>query len=69
MAFTYTRDLAGRIGGRASAAPRFRAARPRFFSSYLRTAALMAGLVALLAVGGRAVGGAQGTLLSMQAAA
>jgi heat shock protein HtpX len=37
--------------------------RPRFFSNYLRTAALMAGLVALLAIGGRAVGGAQGMLL------
>ena len=37
--------------------------RPRFFSNYLRTAVLMAGLIALLAVGGRAVGGAQGMLL------
>ena len=37
--------------------------RPRFFSNYLRTAALMAALVALLAIGGRAVGGAQGMLL------
>jgi heat shock protein HtpX len=38
--------------------------RPRFFSNYLRTAALMAGLVALLALGGRALGGAQGMLLA-----
>ena len=37
--------------------------RPRFFSNYLRTAALMAGLIALLALGGRAVGGTQGMLL------
>jgi heat shock protein HtpX len=36
------------------------ATRPRFFSNYVRTAALMAGLIALLAVGGHAVGGAQG---------
>jgi heat shock protein HtpX len=40
------------------------AARPHFFSNYLRTAALMAGLVALLALGGRALGGAQGMLLA-----
>jgi heat shock protein HtpX len=36
---------------------------PRFFSSYLRTAVLMALLVALLAIGGHAVGGTQGMLL------
>src|SRR4029077_20186816 len=40
-----------------------RTPRPRFFSNTLRTAALMAGLVALLALGGRAGGGAQGMLL------
>lgn len=39
------------------------APRPRFFSNYLRTGALMAGLIALLAVGGRALGGAQGMVL------
>jgi len=39
------------------------APRPRFFSNYFRTALLMAGLVALLAVGGHALGGAQGMLL------
>jgi heat shock protein HtpX len=39
------------------------AAPPRFFSNYLRTAVLMAALVALLAIGGRAVGGTQGMLL------
>jgi heat shock protein HtpX len=39
------------------------APRPRFFSNYLRTAALMAGLIALLAIGGRALGGTQGMLL------
>jgi len=39
------------------------AARPRFFSNYLRTAVLMAALVALLAIGGRAVAGTQGMLL------
>jgi heat shock protein HtpX len=37
--------------------------RPRFFSSYLRTAVLMGGLIALLAIGGRALGGTQGMLL------
>ena len=37
--------------------------RPRFFSSYLRTAVLMAGLIALLALGGRALGGTQGMFL------
>src|SRR5579871_17322 len=37
--------------------------RPRFFSSYLRTAVLMAGLIALLAIGGHALGGTQGMLL------
>jgi len=41
-----------------SAAPR-----PRFFSNYFRTAILMAGLIALLAVGGHALGGAQGMVL------
>jgi heat shock protein HtpX len=41
-----------------SAAPR-----PRLFSNYLRTAMLMAGLVALLAIGGHAFGGTQGMLL------
>ncbi|MES1207462.1 MAG: M48 family metalloprotease, partial [Pseudomonadota bacterium] len=41
-----------------SAAPR-----PRFFSNYLRTGALMAALVALLALGGRAIGGAPGMAL------
>src|SRR4029077_20605459 len=40
-----------------------RTPRPRFFSNTLRTAALMAGLVALLALGGRAGGGAQGMLV------
>jgi len=35
----------------------------RFFSNYLRTALLMAGLVALLAIGGRTFGGTQGMLL------
>jgi len=34
--------------------------RPRFFSNYLRTAVLMAGLIALLAFVGRAVGGISG---------
>jgi heat shock protein HtpX len=38
------------------------AARPRFFSNYLRTTVLMAALIALLAIGGRAVGGTQGML-------
>ena len=37
--------------------------RPHFFSSYLRTALLMGGLIALLAIGGRALGGTQGMLL------
>jgi heat shock protein HtpX len=37
--------------------------RPRFFSSYLRTAVLMGGLIALLALGGRALGGTQGMFL------
>ena len=37
--------------------------RPRFFSNYVRTGALMAALIALLALGGRAVGGAQGMML------
>lgn len=37
--------------------------RPRFFSSYARTAVLMGGLIALLAIGGRALGGKQGMLL------
>ncbi len=37
--------------------------RPRFFSSYLRTAVLMGGLIALLAIGGRALGGTEGMLL------
>jgi heat shock protein HtpX len=37
--------------------------RPRFFSSYLRTAVLMGGLIVLLAVGGRALGGTQGMFL------
>jgi heat shock protein HtpX len=37
--------------------------RPRFFSNYVRTAALMSGLVALLAIGGNAVGGYDGMLL------
>jgi heat shock protein HtpX len=37
--------------------------RPRFFSNYLRTGVLMAGLIALLALGGRAIGGASGMLL------
>ena len=36
---------------------------PRFFSSYLRTAVLMSGLIALLAIGGRALGGTQGMFL------
>jgi heat shock protein HtpX len=36
------------------------APRLRFFSNYLRTGVLMAGLIALLAVGGRAVGGVGG---------
>jgi len=39
------------------------AARPRFFANYLRTSLLMAALIALLVLGGRAVGGAQGMLL------
>src|SRR6185312_15346893 len=34
-----------------------------FFSNYVRTGALMAALIALLALGGRAVGGAQGMML------
>jgi heat shock protein HtpX len=42
---------------------RSRSPRPRFFASYLRTAALMAALVALLAIGGRALGGVHGMLL------
>ncbi|HEY4392941.1 MAG TPA: zinc metalloprotease HtpX [Polyangia bacterium] len=37
--------------------------RPHFFSSYARTAVLMGGLIALLAIGGRALGGTQGMLL------
>lgn len=37
--------------------------RPRFFANYARTALLMAGLVALLAIGGNAIGGANGMLL------
>jgi heat shock protein HtpX len=37
--------------------------RPRFFSSYARTAVLMGGLIALLAIGGRALGGTQGMVL------
>ncbi len=37
--------------------------RPHLFSGYLRTALLMAGLIALLAIGGRALGGTQGMLL------
>ena len=36
---------------------------PRFFANYLRTALLMAGLIALLAIGGRALGGTRGMLL------
>src|SRR5262245_1980334 len=39
------------------------APRPRFFSNYLRTAVLMAGLIALLGLVGRAVGGLDGMLL------
>ncbi len=39
------------------------APRPRFFSNYFRTALLMAGLIALLAIGGHALGGAQGMVL------
>ena len=38
-------------------------AKPRFFSNYLRTTVLMAALVALLAIGGRAIGGLDGMLL------
>ena len=34
-----------------------------FFSNYLRTALLMAGLVALLAIGGQTFGGTRGMLL------
>jgi heat shock protein HtpX len=37
--------------------------RPRFFANYFRTALLMAGLIALLAIGGRALAGTQGMLL------
>jgi len=37
--------------------------KPRFFANYVRTAALMSGLVALLAIGGRLVMGDQGMLL------
>ena len=39
------------------------APKPRFFSNYLRTGALMGALIALLALVGRAVGGDQGMLL------
>ncbi|HXJ23699.1 MAG TPA: zinc metalloprotease HtpX [Polyangia bacterium] len=39
------------------------ATRPRFFSNYLRTGLLMAGLIALLALGGHALGGTQGMVL------
>ena len=39
------------------------APKPHFFSNYARTAVLMAGLIALLAIGGRAIGGAQGMVL------
>ena len=39
------------------------APRPRFFSNYLRTGLLMAGLIALLALGGHALGGTQGMVL------
>ncbi len=37
--------------------------RPHFFAGYLRTALLMGGLVALLAIGGHALGGTEGMLL------
>jgi heat shock protein HtpX len=50
--------MASTVGSQRRPGPR-----PRFFSNYLRTGALMAGLVALLAIGGHAVGGAQGMLL------
>ena len=39
------------------------APKPHFFANYARTAVLMAGLIALLAIGGRALGGTQGMLL------
>jgi heat shock protein HtpX len=39
------------------------APRPRFFANYVRTALLMAALIALLALGGHALGGAQGMVL------
>jgi heat shock protein HtpX len=39
------------------------APKPRLFSNYVRTAALMAALLALLALGGHALGGTQGMLL------
>lgn len=37
--------------------------RPHFFANYARTAALMAALIALLALGGRAIGGFQGMVM------
>ncbi len=46
-----------------TAAPRTAGPRPRFFSNYLRTGALMAALIALLALGGRAIAGAPGMAL------
>jgi len=42
--------------------PRVPGFRRFFIGSYLRTAGLMAGLIALLAIGGRAIGGYQGML-------
>jgi heat shock protein HtpX len=41
------------------------APRPRFFSNYLRTGMLMAGLIALLALVGRAVGGLDGMVFAL----
>jgi heat shock protein HtpX len=59
--------ITGQMGGwtaaRRSPTPTTRTFRPRFFANYARTALLMAGLVALLAIGGNAVGGANGMLL------
>jgi heat shock protein HtpX len=47
----------------AELGPRMPEFHSHLFGSYVRTAMLMAGLVALLAIGGRAFGGTQGMLL------
>ena len=56
--------ITGQMGGwtaaRRAPSPGSRALRPRFLLNYARTAVLMAGLVALLAIGGNALGGYEG---------